>query len=902
MKAIILSAVSVFLCVVRVSSAENIRFISHRGESYDAPENTMAAFQLAVDRKTAGFECDVYLTSDNEIVCIHDATTTRTTGTNLTVSAATLTQLKSLDAGSWKGAQFAGERIPTLSEALALARDDFEIYVEIKCGTEILPRLIQVMAAEPKATPERVVFISFSSAVIDAVRQQFPAYRAYWLTSVSDSGGTPSPSAASTAATMQSNGATGLDAFAHTLVDAAYVQTVKDAGYSFHVWTVNDISRAAALSAMGVETITTDRGGYLAAALNEPEPAPVPVVHWTFDGGSATNLGSGGSLYQAAFNGAPAFTNGMDGTSLVLDGVDDYAACGYALPEQGTIALWYRPDFFYNYNSVFDNFIDKDWWEMWIYGDGRLTFRVKNDGSGQMFYNLDNLSGSNHWYHIALTWDRTAARTVLYINGAVCGTGTITSWETPGAEFYIGGGKDGNNKGRGWVDDVRVYDTALTEAQVRAVHASVAERTPVVQVSFDESMSNTGAGGLRYDAVLLGDPAWTNGLNNKGMALALDGVDDTVSVPYRLSASGSVALWYYVPGPWYNFNSIFDNSVNADHYECWIDEGGNLQFRPAGGTWPQRTKFALGSGSNRWHHIVGTWDAFNSNMVLYVNGVERSRAVNTNGTAWPAAGSTFYIGGGHVGNTHGRGAVCDLQIFEAPLSSNRVAEVFSALRLRDGGLKAYVPFDGTAEDIVGSNAVVLGGSPVYVKTQGGFYKGLSCGTLVTNISDYASISNVLGSSAGTVALWYYARGPWYNYQSVFDNSVNSEYWESWIYADGRLAVRVSNLTDGGFVAYDLDNLRGPNQWYHIAFTWDRGVGQTRLYVDGVSRASATLGAGWKDPNPTLHLAGRHPGNVKGNGIWDEVRVYDRILSDDELAALLVIPPAPPPRGTLLTLF
>ena len=898
----ILSAASVCFCLAQMSRAENIRFISHRGESYDAPENTMAAFQLAVDRQTAGFECDVYLTADNEIVCIHDATTTRTTDGSLTVAASTLAQLKALDAGSWKGAQFAGERIPTLSEALALARDGMEIYVEIKCGTEILPRLIQVMAAEPKATPARVVFICFSSAVISAVRQQFPAYRAYWLTSVSDSGGAPSPSAVSAIATMQANGATGLDAYAHALVDAAYVQAVKTAGYSFHVWTVNDIARAAELSAMGVETITTDRGGYLATALNEPAPAPVPVVHWTFDGGSATNLGSGGSLYQAALFGEPAFTNGIDGTSLVLDGVNDYASCGYTLPEQGTITLWHRPTAFFNYNSVFDNSVNQDWWEMWIYSDGRLTFRVKNDGSGQMFYDLDNLNGSNQWYHIALTWDRTAARTVLYVNGAVCGTGAITSWETPGAEFYIGGGKAGNNKGRGWVDDVRVYDTVLTEAQVRDVHASVAERTPVVRVSFEESVANTGTGGARYEAVLLGGPVWTNGLNGKGMALALDGVDDAVSVPYRLSASGSVALWYYVPGPWYNYNSIFDNSVHNDHYECWIDEWGNLQFRPAGGAWPQRAKFGLGSGSNRWYHIVGTWDAFTSNMVMYVNGVERSRAVNTNGTAWPVAGTNVFIGGGHAGNTPGRGAVCDLQIFETPLSSNRVAEIFNERRMRNGGLTAYVPFDGTAQDVIGGHAVALGGAPVYVKTQGGFYKGLSCGTLETNISDNASISNVLGSSVGTIALWYYARGPWYNYQTVFDNLVDQEYWECWIDVTGTLKSRVSNQADGGFVAYDLDNLRGPNQWYHIAFTWDRGVGQTRLYVDGFSRASATLGTGWRDPNPTLNLAGGHASNSKGNGVWDEVRVYDRILSDDEIIALTVIPPTPPPRGTLLTLF
>lgn len=447
---------------------------------------------------------------------------------------------------------------------------------------------------------------------------------------------------------------------------------------------------------------------------------------------------------------------------------------------------------------------------------------------------------------------------------------------------------------------MRVYGTALADTQVQALHALIAEQAPAVQVSFDASVTNTGTGGAAFDATLVGEPAWTNGLNGIGQALALDGVDDYASVQYRLPVSGSVSLWYYVPGPWYDFNSMYDNSVNGNHYECWIAGDSWLACRPAGNEFPQRAAYKLDSGSNRWYHIVGTWDAFTSNMVLYVNGVERCRAVNTNGTAWPVAGTNFFIGGS-AGNTPGRGAVCDLQIFEAPLSSNRVAEVFSALRLRDGGLTAYVSFDGTAQDVIGGHAVALGGAPVYVKTQGGFYKGLSCRGPGTG--DNASISNVLGSPVGTIALWYYAHGPWYNFQTVFDNQVFEEYWECWIYNDGRLASRVSNKSGGGDVRYDLDDLRGPDSWYHIAFVWDLGLGQTRLYIDGVLRSTATLTTGgWVDPDPTLNLAGGHLKNSKGNGIWDEVRVYDRALTDEEIPALTVIPPMPPPRGTLFTLY
>jgi hypothetical protein len=118
-----------------------------------------------------------------------------------------------------------------------------------------------------------------------------------------------------------------------------------------------------------------------------------------------------------------------------------------------------------------------------------------------------------------------------------------------------------------------------------------------------------------------------------------------------------------------------------------------------------------------------------------------------------------------------------------------------------------------------------------------------------------------------------------------------------------LTSRVKNdKSIGGDVRYDLDNLRGPNSWYHIAYVWDLGLGQAWLYVDGVVRATSMLTTGgWVNPHPTLNLAGAHKSNMKGNGIWDEVRVYNRALMDEEVAALAVVPPAPPPCGTMLTL-
>ena len=117
-----------------------MRFISHRGESMDAPENTMAAFRLSQERGVFGFECDIYTTSDNEIICLHDVTLDRTTDGSGKPGDFTLAELRKLDAGLWKNEKFKGERIPTLTEALTLAREGSEIYIDIKRAD--IPRLV----------------------------------------------------------------------------------------------------------------------------------------------------------------------------------------------------------------------------------------------------------------------------------------------------------------------------------------------------------------------------------------------------------------------------------------------------------------------------------------------------------------------------------------------------------------------------------------------------------------------------------------------------------------------------------------------------------------------------------------------------------------------------------------
>ncbi|WP_425394987.1 glycerophosphodiester phosphodiesterase family protein [Aeoliella sp.] len=106
--------------------------VAHRGASDTHPENTLAAIQEAVDFGAHQVELDVQITSDGELVLMHDDTIDRTTDGTGRVQDLTLAQLKALDAGSWKGAEFAGEPIPTLQEALAAIPLNMWVNVEVK--------------------------------------------------------------------------------------------------------------------------------------------------------------------------------------------------------------------------------------------------------------------------------------------------------------------------------------------------------------------------------------------------------------------------------------------------------------------------------------------------------------------------------------------------------------------------------------------------------------------------------------------------------------------------------------------------------------------------------------------------------------------------------------------------
>ncbi|WP_028608717.1 glycerophosphodiester phosphodiesterase [Paenibacillus harenae] len=155
-----------------------ITIVAHRGWSGEAPENTMAAFRLALSEPDiTNIELDVHLSKDGVPVVMHDHTLNRTSSGTGPIKAHTLEELRRLDAGSWFSPEFAEERIPTLDEVLELAKGRCKLHVELKAlGGEYEGIEEAVIACFRRhGMEEEVVLISFNHDSMKLVKVLEPA-------------------------------------------------------------------------------------------------------------------------------------------------------------------------------------------------------------------------------------------------------------------------------------------------------------------------------------------------------------------------------------------------------------------------------------------------------------------------------------------------------------------------------------------------------------------------------------------------------------------------------------------------------------------------------------------------------------------------------------------------------
>jgi glycerophosphoryl diester phosphodiesterase len=244
--------------------------IAHRGESHDAPENTLAAVRLAWERGGDAAEIDVHLTKDGRIVVIHDDNTLRTAHRYGEVSKLTLEQLRQLDVGRFKGKRWAREKIPMLEEVLDTVPAGKKLFIEIKVDAGILAELKDVLKRSSRS-PDQVVLVGMDLHTMEILKKALPGYRVYWVCSMKDekklaAKGNPGEGLIARA---HQTGLDGLDIEASKGVDEDFIARVKRAGMKLYVWTVDDPEEARRLFARGVDGIATNRAQWLKTKLGD---------------------------------------------------------------------------------------------------------------------------------------------------------------------------------------------------------------------------------------------------------------------------------------------------------------------------------------------------------------------------------------------------------------------------------------------------------------------------------------------------------------------------------------------------------------------------------------------------------------------------------------------------------
>lgn len=235
---------------------KRVKIFAHRGASAYAPENTLEAFQLAMNQGADGIELDVQLTKDGELVVIHDETIDRVSDEKGAVRDYTLEELKKISVSN-HFEQYPDVKIPTLREVLELVKPGtMEINIELKTGIfwypEIERKVLELVKEE--GMEDRIIYSSFNHYSVQKIKELSPeAETAYLIGDVM----------LDVAAYTKNTGIKGLHPALFHVKMADFLKEYKESGIALRVWTVNEKDQIRWLIDEGVDAVITnypDRG------------------------------------------------------------------------------------------------------------------------------------------------------------------------------------------------------------------------------------------------------------------------------------------------------------------------------------------------------------------------------------------------------------------------------------------------------------------------------------------------------------------------------------------------------------------------------------------------------------------------------------------------------------------
>ena len=247
---LVLAGVGAFRLMEVTRYESTVLIVAHRGASRHAPENTLSSIREAIRQGADCSEIDVQSTVDGVVILMHDSDLKRIADLPQRVDETTFEEIRKLDAGAWFGEEFEGEKVPTLQEAMNVARGKIHLNIEVKpYGEDPSSAAVVAELIKKNKFADQCVVTSFDANVLRAIKAEVPDLQVGLIVGAA-------------MGDLSKVDADFLSVHA-PIVDARFMKRCRERDKEVYTWTVNNREQMIRLTILGVNAIITDEPGVL---------------------------------------------------------------------------------------------------------------------------------------------------------------------------------------------------------------------------------------------------------------------------------------------------------------------------------------------------------------------------------------------------------------------------------------------------------------------------------------------------------------------------------------------------------------------------------------------------------------------------------------------------------------
>lgn len=638
------------------------------------------------------------------------------------------------------------------------------------------------------------------------------------------------------------------------------------------------------------------------------------IGYWKFEDDA---LDSSGQDNHGSVTGC-AYADGKIGRCITMDGSGDKVDCGNISGLNGATALTFLAWIKFNSTTGDYSICSKGIWSgttpILFWRDENDAVSGNNDCLSLIVYDGDTAprisSGDGsindtNWHHIGFTFEaNTTAGLNIYIdsvNSANCDTTNCNNIASSIVSFILGTSSDNQNIFNGYMDEVKLYNRVLSDAEIEDEYNRTQERFAIKNAESgligywkleDNAIDSTGNNttGSEYNMT------YTTG--KIGTCGSFNGSSSYISVPHdaiqNLNSTGTISLWAYSNRAYPSDDgttkyrgliskTIGGSTANIAYFIDWYgtNEWGQLRCDISNGTSLQgKSKYI--TFSTEWVHIVFSFNG--QSHKLYINGVEDEPEVTQTISAQTLE-TSLDIGRVFKITSYWDGLIDEVKIYNRALSADEVAAEYSRtsnqfkISISEQGLVGHWKLEDNALDSSGNG---VDGTEYYMTyTDGkigrcGDFNG-SNGYIETGISSVLNVGTTL-----TACAWIYRETNDNSTESIIHHILKGSPWTGfWLgsWSDGKLMAFVGNYNTHNLYTTDVIS---NEEWHHVALISN---GSTfAIWVDG-DKASADKAVGSAQNDVSVRIGWSASSGQYFDGLIDDVRIYNRALSQEEITNL-----------------